>query len=258
MQDSGKSKLSISISWWMICVLLLATNAATLLLWRPWYKAAASTRKISVSGQATLKAVPDEYQLSPSFEFANADRAAATNELTKLSSDITAKLKALGVTEDQIATNTNAYDKYDYTQPAQPGGTNTLQLSYTITVGKKDLAQSVQDYMLTLKPKGQLSPQATFSQAKQKELEAQAREKSIDDAKQKALKTASQLGAKLGRVVTVSDGTSGGGCGYSGLCMGANLDAKTSIAPASASGSVAVQPGQNEYNYTVSVEYEIK
>ena len=256
MQKSESLKLSIS--WRLLCVVLLIANLATVALWRPWVTIATSTRKVSVTGETTLKAVPDQYQLNPYFEFTNTDRSAATAELTKLSTEITAKLKTLGVKEEQITSNTNAYDKYDYAQPVAPSVTNTLQLNYTITVEKKELAQTVQDYMLTLKPKGQLSPQATFSETKRKELEATAREKAIDDAKAKAKKTAQQLGAKLGKVISISDATRGGPIPL----MSADA-VKPMMAPAAgeataSSGSVQVQPGQNDFSYTVSVEYEIK
>ena len=262
-ETTSTAKLSLSISFKMLAITLLVTNLATLAIWRPWSTSSTSviTRKISVTGEVTLKSVPDEYDLSPYFEFSNADRTKATEELTKQSTDITTKLKALGVKDEQITTNTNAYDKYSYPQPVDANSTNTLQLNYTVKVGTKALAQSVQDYFLTLKPKGQLSPQATFSEAKKKSLETEAREKAIDDAKQKAEKTAKQLGAKLGKVVTISDGNSYGGPIMYGKAVATPMMASTSAGAADVSvtsGSVQVQPGQDDYVYSVQVEYEIK
>ena len=252
MELASKNKLNISISWTIVSLLLVLTNITTVILWKPWNSTSAVTRKVSVSGEAKIKAVPDEYVLSPYFEFANADRIKATEELTKQGATITAKLKELGVKDEQIKSSTTGYDRYSYA----PTDTlaNTLQLQYTITVSDKDMAQKVQDYLLTLKPKGQISPAAQFSETKRKELETQARDKAIADAKTRATKTAEQLGAKIGKVITISDGSSygGGPIAISGMAstMEAKLDTTVSSLP--------VQVGQDEFNYTVSVEYELK
>ncbi len=249
-QNNPSNLPTVTISLKLVATILIATNMATIILWKPWNNSTSATRKISVSGQATIKAVPDEYVLSPYFEFTNADRTKATAELTSLSTTTTAKLKELGVKDEQIKSNTNGYDKYSYGMPVD-NTTNTLQLQYTITVNDKDLAQKVQDYLLTLKPKGQISPLAQFSESKKKELEDQARSKAIDDAKSKAQKTASQLGAKVGKVVTISEGSGmGGPIAYGVATMEAKADSSIS--------SVPVQVGQNDFSYSVSVEYELK
>lgn len=247
---SDYTKITLQISWKILSILLAIVILGMFAMWRPWTNETAAVRKISVSGEATIKAVPDEYTLSPYFEFANTDRTKAAEELTTQSKTITAKLKELGVKEEQIKSSTNDYDRYGFTVP-ESGTSSSLQLQYTITVTDKDIAQKVQDYLLTLKPKGQISPYATFSEAKKKELQVQARDKAIEDAKDKATKTASQFGAKVGKVITVTDGASyGGPIAYDGV---STLEAK-----ADATSSVPVQPGQNDFSYSVSVEYELK
>lgn len=251
MQAPNKSKLNISISWHYICIALLLTNVLTVFLWKPWQDSTATTRKITMSGEATIKAEPDEYVLNPYFEYTNVDRAKATQELTTQGAAVTAKLKELGVKDEQIKSNTNGYDKY-YSS-GQDSGENTMQLTYTITVSDKELAQKVQDYLLTLNPQGQISPMAQFSETKQKDLETEAREKAIDDARAKAEKTATQLKAKVGKVVSVSDGVGYGGgmpIPYAAGAMEVRSD--------SAISSLPIQVGQNEFTYAVTVEYELK
>lgn len=252
MEQNNVSKLTLSISWRVVSFVLLAVIVVMVVLWRPW-STTTTTRKISVTGQATVKSTPDEYVLSPYFEFTNADRIKANAELSAQSTVIAAKLKELGVEDEQIKSNTNGYDTYGYY--GIPTDANTLTLGYTISVTDKEIAQKVQDYMLSLKAKGQISPQATFSESKQNELQTQAREKAIDDAKHNADVTAKQFNAKVGRVVTVNDGGSAGvPIAYSTQGMSA-IDTKleTSTAP-----SVPIQVGQDEYSYSVSVEYELK
>ena len=92
-------KLTIRLSFSFICVLLLIVIAVMLFLWKPWSNVVSSARKISVTGQATIKSEPDEYQLSPYFEFDSADRTKNTTDASTMGQHITAKLKELGVKE---------------------------------------------------------------------------------------------------------------------------------------------------------------
>ena len=69
-----------------LAVILLLTNAITLAWWRPWQPSKGSDRKITVTGEATVKGEPDEYQFNPYYE------RKTVAELTTLSSDITKKL----------------------------------------------------------------------------------------------------------------------------------------------------------------------
>lgn len=251
MTNQQNTKLNVNISYKTVSAVFFVAIVAMLFIWKPWNNTSAAVRKIMVSGEATIKAIPDEYMLSPYFEFTDADRAKATEALSSQSTAISAKLKEIGVKDEQIKSNTSGYDRfYGYILPTDSSA-NTLQLSYTITVNDKDTAQKVQDYMLTLKPKGQISPQAQFSESKKKELQDQARTKAIDDAKSNAQKTASQLGAKVGKVITISDASGGGWPIAYGMSV---AEAK---ADASAS-SVPVQVGQNDFSFMVSVEYELR
>ena len=251
-QSPKNNTVLLKINLKFVVIALLIINMATLVLWKPWSNTS-TARKITVSGQATVKSTPDEYVLSPYFEFTNADRTKATAELTTQSTAITAKLKELGVKDEQIKSNTNGYDRY-YGYGQTDNSANALQLQYTITLSNKDTTQKVQDYLLTLKPKGQISPLATFSEEKSKSLQDEARTKAIDDAKAKATKTAQQFNAKVGKVVNVSEGNNYGCQG--GLCAGSALTME-SKADASVS-SVPIQSGKDEFSYSVTVEYELR
>ncbi|NBX98510.1 DUF541 domain-containing protein [bacterium] len=250
MDNKTTSKISIPVNWQYLSLALFVVVIALLALWRPWVSQT-TQRKVSVTGQATIKSTPDEYTLYPYFEYANADRTKANTELVTQSTAISTKLKELGVKDEQIKSNTSGYDKYTYSAPVD-NSSNTLTLSYTIALTDKDIAQKVQDYMLSLKAKGQISPQASFSQKKQKELQAQAREQAINDAKQNADVTAKQLNTKVGKVITVQDGLAGGPTPFAvSVANDAKLDSGTM-------SSLPIQVGQDEYTYSVSVEYELK
>ncbi len=243
-------RLNLVIDMRLIIILLLVAVVAMLLIWKPWSSDGIGTRSIKVTGEATITAKPDEFVFYPSYEFKNADKTAALADLSKKSDDVVAKLKSLGVSDSKIKTNSSGYDMpmyYDYAD----NNTATYTLQLTVTVGSLDLAQKVEDYLVTTSPSGSVSPQANFSDAKQKTLEAQARDKATKDARAKGEQMAKNLGFSLGKVKTVEDGT-GFGTIYpmaSGSALMAQ-DSKTS--------SLQVQPGENDLNYSVAVTYFIR
>lgn len=252
-ENAGGSKQTLSIDYRIICLVLLAVIASMLVIWKPWDKTSVATRKVTVSGQSTIEAQPDEYTLYPYFERTNADRAKAQTELNELATQITTKAKEIGIEEGDITLNSDAYDQYRYygLEPSTDSSVVTLRLD--IKAKDKDKAQKMQDYLISLDPKGQISPVAGFSKEKQKNLEAEARTKAIDDAKSKAETSASQLGGKLGKVITISDSSAGN----IPIFYGGVAD-QTVSAEAKLSSSLPVVQGDQEINYSVTVEYELK
>lgn len=229
----------------VICVVLLVVIAGMLAFWRPWE--GNPDRTVEVTGQATVTAVPDEFVFYPTYEFKNANREAALAALTAKSSDVVAKLKELGVADDAIKTNADGYDYPTYKEGDTSTPTYTLRL--TVTLGDKDQAQKVQDYLLTTTPTGSVSPQATFSDKKRAELENQARDQATKDARTKAEQSARNLGFSLGQVKTVNDGA-----GFGTLPFRGNVAADIAVAPE----SLTIQPGENELTYTVTVTYFVR
>jgi uncharacterized protein YggE len=250
--DSSKAKLNISLDYRIICAVLAAALLLTLLAWKPWSAKSTSDRTVQVSGETTVKAAPDEFIFYPSYQVENADKQAALTELTKKSEDVVAKLKELGVPGSGIKTNTSGYDYPVYLDDQKQTATYTLQL--TVTLSDQKLAQKVQDYLVTTSPTGSVSPQFGFSDSKQKQLEGQARDAATKEARAKADQMGKNLGFKIGKVKSVSDGT-----GFSGGPI-MPLEARGSMAAAddAKATSLAIQPGENELPYTVTVVYYIK
>jgi uncharacterized protein YggE len=249
-------KMQLPGSWKTVSLVLAAVIIAMVWLWIRWeaYPKAAD-RSVSVSGSDTVTAVPDEYVFSPSYQFSNASKQKAVSELTNKSDEIIAKLKSLGVADSKIKSNASNYDSGLYA-PVSNGKT-AATLSLTITVSDKQLAQKVQDYLVTTSPTGAITPQVSFSTAKQKALEDQARDKAEQDARAKAEQSAKNLGYKTGKVKSVVDGGfSGIGCRY-GACPviqgGLSEDSVSSSSP-----KLNLQPGENELTYNVTVVYYIK
>jgi uncharacterized protein YggE len=245
-----KNKLSIDTR--LVCALLLIVIGIMLAAWRPWSSDNSDTKRtIKVQGSATIKAEPDQFTFYPYFEKDNLD------QVKQLNTDVVKALKDIGVMDKDITTTSNSWDRYGYypqTTSSEP--TTVHNFSLSVIVSNKDLAQKVQDYLLTILPKGQISPSPSFSSTKQKQLKDQANIEALADAKKSALSQASTLGGKLGKVISVDDANAGSfpSC-YGGLCAG---NAKLSSDVALPEASITIQPGQQEYSYTSNVTFELR
>jgi uncharacterized protein YggE len=241
--------LSLSLDYRILCLVLLAVIVAMLALWRPWSANASGDRTIDVTGQTTVKSEPDEYVFYPNYEINNVDRAGALSEVTAKSDGVIKGLKEVGVADRQIKTNASDFGSFK-PMPERDGSSPSYNLVVTVTVGTKELAQKVQDYLLTTGPGGTITPQATFSEAKRKELESKARDEATKDARAKAEQSAKNLGFKVGAVKKVSDSN---GFGVYPMV------AQDSISSSGATRQMlAVQPGENELSYSVTVTYYLK
>lgn len=249
-----KTKLIISFDYRIISVILLLVITGMLAVWRPWDGAQTGDRTIKVSGQATVTAEPDEYVFYPNYDFRNTDKQAALAQLSAKSDELVAKLKGLGVATKDIKTNSDGYEATTMIAPAPAPDTDTTpvyNLRLTVTVGNKELAQTVQDYLITTSPTGSVSPQASFSDKKQRELERSARDQATKDARAKADQSAQNLGFTVGNVKTVTDGA------FDGIAFASERGMAVDAAEP-AIQKLDVMPGQNELNYTVSVTYFVK
>ena len=246
---------------WITAVLALLLVASTVAIGVMAVKLAnganGEDRTVTVSGEATVKATPDEYVFYPSYNFTNADKAAALKDLTAKSDEVTAGLKKLGVADSAIKTNSNGYEiPMYYSDSAAVSKTDaTYSLQLTVTVGAKEMAQKVQDYLVSTSPSGGVSPQAGFSDAKRKELERTARDEATKDARSKADQQSKNLGFKVGRVQSVDDN---GGFDGGTYISGRGVNEMAVADSAAGNNSLGLQPGENELSYSLTVVYQIK
>ncbi len=245
------NKLRLTLDLRLIIVVLLAIIVGMAVVWKPWISTGADDRTVQVTGEATITAAPDEYVFYPNYPFKNADKDAALAELTKKSDEVVAQLKTLGVADNKIKTDSSGYDFPVYYETTDKEATYTLQL--TVTVDNHELAQKVQDYLITTTPSGAVSPQANFSDSKRKELENKARDEATKDARAKADQSAKNLGFKVGKVKSLSDGS-----GFGGI-IPLGVEPSLSVAKDTASSrELSIQPGENDLNYSVTVVYFIR
>ncbi|HUC20883.1 MAG TPA: SIMPL domain-containing protein, partial [Candidatus Polarisedimenticolaceae bacterium] len=95
----------------------------------------------------------------------------------------------------------------------------------------------------------QLTPQPSFSEAQKEELTRKAEAKAIANAREKADTLATNLDAKRGKVITVTNQNDIPGP-YPMVSKAADS--------ASSSASLPVQPGINEFSYQVSVKFALQ
>lgn len=241
-----KTELQLRLDYRVLCVVMLLVIVGMLAFWQPWKDARADQRTIEVTGQAIVTAAPDEFVFYPTYEFKNSDKQTALNALSQKSDEVVAKIKALGVPDNKIKTNSSGYEQPVYKEGS---GEASYTLTLTVSVDSKDMAQKVQDYLVTTGPSGAVSPQAQFSQTKRNELEGKARDEATKDARAKAEQSAKNLGFGLGAVKTVTDGAGFGVYPYMG---------RGDVAVDSASPQLEVQPGENELSYSVTVTYFLR
>ena len=237
----------------IITILLAIALIVGIVIWKPWESnIKASDRTISVTGTATVTATPDQYVFDPSYDFTSPTQQTALSELSSKSADLVAKLKALGVPDSGIKTNSSGYNDGTYYLPVQSNGTTyTYTLDLTITINNASLAQKVQDYLVTTSPTGDVSPTVDFSPAKKITVQNEARNAAEKNARTQADQSAANLGFKVDQVKSVVDGSLDtyrpGPLYASGVNSGVQ----------STTPQLTIQPGQNDLNYSVSVVYYI-
>ena len=249
---NSKKGISLSLDYRIIIVVLLVVIAGMLAMWRPWVKANSDDRTIEVTGETTLKAEPNQFIFSPSYQFKNADKTKASEEAVAKNQEVTKKLKELNVADSKIKSSVDGFSNMPYRErETTEEYIYTAQL--TITVEDRNHAQQIQDYLLTTAPTGPVSPNAAFSESRRKELEAKARDEATKDARNKADQSAKNLGFKVGGVKSIEDGA-----GFDGGIIPYSRGTTLELNAEDAKRQLAIQPGENEVRYSVKVVYFIR
>jgi len=221
-----------------------------------------ATDTITVQGQGQAALAPDVARISFTVENTKATVALAQAATTKQANAALDFVKGQGVAEKDVKTlSYNIYPQYSYPNPCPSGalcptysGTPKItgyQVSETVQVTLRDLTK-VGDLLSGL---GTLEVQnvngPAFALDDPTAGSDAARADAIVKAKAQADLLAKQLGVKLGKIVNFSE--SSGGYPYPMMAYGLG---------GGASESKAVTPnvpaGENTYNASVSITYEIR
>lgn len=245
--------VSIKLDLRLLCAALALVIAGMLVVWQPWDDQSAK-KTITVNGQAVIDEEPDQYVFTPSFHAGAAGAAEAVAKVSQKGNEVVQALKGLGLSDDQLTTRVDSNEGggiEPQIYPPRPGqGGEPYAAYYYIVARVKDKAQAqkITDYLAKNGASGGITPQAEFAQETRAQLDAQIRQKALQDARAKAETEARELGIKLGGVVSVSEESRGGGM----MPMDARAEATKNQA------SPPVLTGTQQVSLSLTVTYAIK
>jgi uncharacterized protein YggE len=249
-----------ALSAFFTVILLVLVNYLVNHTWALGGNSSSKNPPITVQGSGMISAQPDQSSVSFSVTKTAKTLKEAQNQANTFTNKMVADLQKIGVEKKDIQTsNYNSYPNYNQpssgpnvyiSQPvSQTIQDYTVNENVTITLHDTDTANKVIDTVTTDGAENVSGPDLTFSDAKQQDLENQARTKAIENAKQKAQTMAAAAGIHLGKLTKIEDGTQNQYPIVRPLMMSATGDAMKS-AP------TQINPGQNQVSASVTLTYE--
>ncbi len=212
---------------------------------------------ITVSGVGEVSAIPDIATIS--FEISKEAKTVkeAQDQVSKIEGEVLASLKANGIEDKDIkTTNSSFYPKYEYTNTLCRGyvcpPSNSEIVGYTVSenitvkVRNTDNAGKVIADLGSLGVSSLSGPNFTIDD--EESLKIEARKKAIENAKEKAHVLATDLGIRLGKIKSFSEGGD----------YGVPYYAKANLEVASDSGVPTLPKGENTITSQVTITYKIK
>lgn len=238
-----EKRITLTLSWKLlsiILIILVLVLGAYIVYLKPWQSVSSNPRTIEITGEATIKKAPDSFVFNPSYE------ADSQEAITAKTNQVVTDLKALGLGDAGIQTQVSSYEEYGNNGPT---GKYNHSVYLTLSVEEKDLAQKVQDYLVSSGATGQVSPTTGFTKETEKALKDEATTLAVEDAKRRAEQTANNMGVTLGKVIKINEASEG---------MEVMPISAYDSSVARESTSLPINAGEAEYPYSVKVEFEIK
>jgi uncharacterized protein YggE len=258
-----RMKMAGGLALIMLSLFLIASTLYVFKSMRYVGSGVSASNTISITGEGEVFAVPDTATFSVTVQERAKDVATAQTAATKKNNDIIAYLKSEGVEDKDIQTaDYNVNPQYEYTNGSctsgycQPGKQTLVgfEVTQTLSVKVKD-TDKAGDLLSGVGSKGASSVSGlSFTIDDQDQLEADARDKAITDAREKADKLASSLGVSIVRIVGFSENTAQPYYARGAMmAMDAGNFAKAEAAP-----SPELPVGQNKITSNVNITYEIR
>ena len=208
----------------------------------------------NVQGRTSIETIPDEAQINLGIEAQAASVQAAQNQMNTVINQLTAALKALGISESKIQTaNYSIFPNYDYSSSGQSRIIGyRASSSVNITVTDFDLLNQAIDTATATGVNQIYGITFNLSETKQAEVKKQARAQAIEDAKNNAAELSRLTGMQLGKIIDVQENT---GDNFSML----NSYSRAPQADTMAMGmkeETGVSPGSTSFTYTVTLSYQ--
>ncbi|MCR4281300.1 MAG: SIMPL domain-containing protein [Candidatus Kaiserbacteria bacterium] len=223
----------------------------------------AATNTISVNGEGEVFAVPDTATFSVTVREKAKEVKDAQDAATKKGNNIIAYLKEGGVEEKDIKTvDYSVNPDYEWSQGVCPQagycppGKQVLvgyQVSQTLSVKVRD-TKKAGDLLSGVGSRGATEVSGlSFTIDDEDALKAEARDKAIAQAKEKAEVLAESLGVSLVRVVGFYENEGGRPIFYEKAALGMGMGGDSAVSPAP-----EIPVGENKIVSNVSVTYEIR
>ena len=200
----------------LLALFLLAATVVKLKEYRFVGSGVTATNTITVSGNGKIDRLPDTAKVSFTIMDEQKDVKLAQDNVSKKMDAVTKSLKALGIDDKYIKTDSyNSYPQYDYvntirciTVPCPTNDTPVLrgyQVSHNVTINIKqlDIVPQVLGALADAKVTNISGPNFGFED--DKAVAREARDLAIADARTEADKLARALGVRIVRIVSFSE-----------------------------------------------------
>jgi hypothetical protein len=206
-------------------------------------------RSIRVHGTGKIKVVPDQLRLTIQVNVPRTETAVeALSRNNQLTAQVMAMLKRFGIGETDLqTTRVSVNPVYDYSKQNSPPAIvgYSAQNDVVVVIRKMDDAGKILDQAVKNGATG-FGP-LQYDSSKRPDLEREAYKSAADDARIKAELLAKQLGASLGRVMTISE-----------LGVSSPSPVVPMMQMRMAAAEVPVSPGEMEIQANVEVVFELK
>ncbi len=221
----------------------------------------APRRTLQVSGTAEVKLSPDICYMTFTVESEHKNAAKAYREMTKLSNQIIARIKALGIDPADIKSfYFSIMPYYKIVANTSRQVIDGYRIFHYLMATVRDL-EKVSDVLDSAVEAGATGVASiNFTVEDPKKHTADARVRAFQAAKAKAEKTAEVLGFRVGTPIAIAENEPGGYQGHpyypQSVQAGAMREYAAQAQP-QASG-VALEPGEQSFSVTVHITYEIE
>lgn len=202
-----------------------------------------------VTGQGKVTVKPDIASVTAGIQVQSDSVKSAQDQTNSVINKISQVIKQLGVDAKDIETiNYSIYPSYDFNAGKQKINGYTSSASLQVKVRNLDNINSVID-AATSNGANQISG-VNFDVSDKTKVEDEARQKAVDEAKNKAQAAAKIAGFKLGRIINYSENSQGNP---------RPIAFSAAIADKAAGGTpTQVEPGSSEISISVTLSYEIQ
>lgn len=210
-------------------------------------------RTLDVTGRGTLTVKYDTAQIRVGFTSLESNATTAYSAMGTSMDKVASTLKAAGINEDDLQTGQfTMNEEWDYTQAGR--NFKGYRVTNTLIVTTHDLKKVADLIQVAIDAGANNLQGVSFSVQDTDKLMDQALDLAVADAKAKAERVASKLGAKVAGVYRISIQDQGRSpVMYDSYAGGVAMEAKAMAAPAA-----PVFAGTTEYTAMVSVTFELQ